>query len=346
MASQNDAAAAFRAFAEREAKGVSPLYAALAEGIAGDPFLLTLARRARSGQPLPNMLFAAVHALLLNCRGGEPLAGYYRSLTPHPLPPAGAFPAFRRFCLERAAAVERLLAHRVVGTNEPARAALLRPAFAAVADRAPGPLHLIEVGPSAGLLLLWDRYLIDYGGGCVTGPEDSPLRIACPWRGGALPDFVLGDSEIGLRLGIDPQPMDPDDEADRAWLRALIWPEQTGRRQRLQLALELAQRYPPDLREGDALDLLPRIFAEVPSPGTVCVFHAFTLNQCSSAAKAAFQEQLVALSRDRPFFAVALEWGEGNAPELRLKRFDRGLVSDDLLARCDAHGAWIDWAGA
>lgn len=345
MASQNDAAVVFRAFAEREAKGISPLYQALAEAVAQDPDLLALAQRARPGQPLPNMLLASVHALLLSCPGDEPLAGYYRSLTPDPLPPEGASPVFRRFCLDRGDELKALLVNRAVGTNETARAALLRPAFAAVAARAPAPLHLIEVGASAGLLLLWDRYRIDYGGGCVGGPEDSPLRIACPWRGGTLPDFVLREPAVGLRLGIDPQPMDPEDEADRAWLRALIWPEQTERRQRLQAALELAQRFPPDLREGDALDLLPRAFAEVPSPGTVCVFHAFTLNQFSSAAKAAFQEQLVALSRDRPFFAVALEWGEGDAPELRLKHLDRGTVSDTLLARCDAHGAWIEWAG-
>lgn len=138
--------------------------------------------------------------------------------------------------------------------------------------------------------------------------------------------------------------MDSDDEADRAWLRALIWPEQTGRRHRLDAAFELARRYPLDLRKGDALELLPHVVAEIPPAGTVCLFHAFTLNQFPVTAKASYQEQLVALSRERSFFGVALEWGEGDAPELRLNHFDCGLVSETLLAQGDAHGTWIDWA--
>ncbi len=55
----------FLRFAERECRGVSPLYEALARGVAADPRLLALAARAGAGQPPPNMLFAAVHALLL-----------------------------------------------------------------------------------------------------------------------------------------------------------------------------------------------------------------------------------------------------------------------------------------
>lgn len=345
MAAHIDAAKAFRTFADREAKGISPLYQALADAVAEDSTLFDLAQQARHGQPLPNMLFAAVHALLLSRKSTDALAGYYRSLTSDPAPPDVAFPIFRRFCLDRREELRTLLASRVVGTNEPARAALLRPAFAAVAARAPAPLHLIEVGASAGLLLLWDRYLIDYGDGCMAGPEESPLHIACSWRGAAPPDSVLRDPSVGLRLGIDPWPMNLEDESDRAWLRALIWPEQIARRQRLDAALELASRYPPDLRKGDALDLLPGILSELSPEGTVCLFHAFTLNQFTTAAKAAFHDLLADLSRKRPLFVVALEWGDGEAPELRLKNFDNGAVSDLLLAHGDAHGAWIDWAG-
>ena len=52
-------------------------------------------------------------------------------------------------------------------TNEPARCATLLPALAQL----PEPLALIEVGASAGLTLLFDRYSYEYA-----GPPDRRRR--------------------------------------------------------------------------------------------------------------------------------------------------------------------------
>jgi len=115
-----DLAATFRTFAEREALPTSPLYAALAHGVAGDDALLALADRARPGQPRPNMLFAAVHALLLAGQGSD-LARHYASLADTPVPAAEAFGLFRHFCLEHEEAIAALLAGRSVApTRSPA----------------------------------------------------------------------------------------------------------------------------------------------------------------------------------------------------------------------------------
>ncbi len=64
--------------------------------MAADPDLLALGARARPGQPAPNMLFAAVHFLLLGAAPGDPLARFYPDLT-EPAQPAGG----RRACLPR-----------------------------------------------------------------------------------------------------------------------------------------------------------------------------------------------------------------------------------------------------
>jgi hypothetical protein len=57
----------------------SPLYRQLALGVDGNAGLKALAARARSGQPHANLLFAAVHYLLL--RGAQhPLRNYYVTL--------------------------------------------------------------------------------------------------------------------------------------------------------------------------------------------------------------------------------------------------------------------------
>ena len=66
---------------------------------------------------------------------------------------------------------------RTVQTNEVGRSALLGPALTwAVGDE---PVQLVDVGCSAGLNMLCDRYRFDYGAHGVTGPADSPVRIDC-----------------------------------------------------------------------------------------------------------------------------------------------------------------------
>jgi len=59
----------FVRFAAQEACDSSPLYERLSHAIADDPEILALAAHARRGQPVPNLLFAAVclyHCYTLN----------------------------------------------------------------------------------------------------------------------------------------------------------------------------------------------------------------------------------------------------------------------------------------
>lgn len=55
----------FLTFAEKECKGSSFIYELLSKQIAMDKTLLNIAKCAREGQPVPNLLFGAVHYLLL-----------------------------------------------------------------------------------------------------------------------------------------------------------------------------------------------------------------------------------------------------------------------------------------
>ncbi len=325
----------FQRFAEHECRGVSPLYEALAQGVAADPDLLALAARAGAAQPPPNMLFAAVHALLLEQARDDPLARFY--------PDLAAAPSFRAFCLGHEDAIVAILEARVVSTNEVARAACLLPAFAEAARQAAAPLHLIEVGTSAGLLLNWDRDAYDYGDGKVLGPPQATLTLNCESCGPGppvLPEFLPA---VASRLGIDPCPLDPAEQADAAWLRALIWPEQAARAERLEQALAIARAAPLSLCAGSALDCLAPALAALPVEGVPCVFHAFTLNQFSPEMRREFEKQLRGAAAQRPLWRIGLEWGAAPAPELVLAAYDGAGVREATLARCDPHGAWIEW---
>ncbi|HYW10314.1 MAG TPA: DUF2332 family protein, partial [Longimicrobium sp.] len=130
----------YRDFADHEARGVSPLYEALARHVADSEseavhgFIASLP----APKQQPNLVFAAV-----------------RHLYGTPDDPAH----FARLIQEHAEPVRALILQRRTQTNEPGRCATLLPVLA----RLPPPLALLEVGASAGLCLLPDRYAYDYG---------------------------------------------------------------------------------------------------------------------------------------------------------------------------------------
>ena len=169
MGDAEHVASGYRRFAAREARR-SALYAEWAAGVAGDPDIVAWLSGLPQGKRQPNLLFAAVRLL----------AG---------TPPG--FAEFRDVLAARRAEVEAVVLARRTQTNEPARCALLLPALAAL----PQPLALLEVGASAGLCLLPDRYAYDYAGHrvgdaagrcCAAGPRArSRCRTRCPKSCGA-----------------------------------------------------------------------------------------------------------------------------------------------------------------
>jgi len=330
----------FRRFGERECAHVSPLYAQLAIGIANDTALLALACAGSGrGQPVPNLLLAAVQYLLL---GGERhrLASFYPAVGGAANAPGDPFPPFRHFCWQHSVAIQHLLATRLVQTNEVRRCALTLPALAiAAADR---PIALIEVGASAGLNLLLDTYGYRYGDQRIGDPE-SPVQIICAPRGMQLPPMPTQFPNIAFRLGLDLNPINIRDHDATRWLRALIWPEQTDRADLLERALLLAEAQPPPLRAGDALTLLPTAFAETPSDVQLCIVHTFTLNQFSPAMREQFTQLIAAEAQHRRIAIVSVEWREP-FPPLTLAIWQHGTcASARELAICDPHGAWIEW---
>ncbi|MGH2598617.1 MAG: DUF2332 domain-containing protein [Dehalococcoidia bacterium] len=347
-ASPQDALARrFERFARLECHGSSPLYERLSLGIAADPDLLALAARARAGQPTPNLFVGAVHALLL---GGvqHPLARFYPSLTPDPDREGDPYPSFRNFCLDHAEQIRALIATRLVQTNEVRRCALLLPAFAVVAQRTEDrPPAVVEVGASAGLNLLWDRYTYDYGDGAVAGDPFSPVRITCAVRGPHRPPVPVVMPRVVARIGIDLNPIDVRDADAVAWLRALIWPEHSERATLLAQAIAMVQAEPPSLIAGDALAVLPGVLDGVPEDAALCVVHTHTLNQFSSEAWERFTALIDAYGARRDLYRISIAdlFGEGDDPLLGLVTYENGVKQEQVLAACDAHGRWIAWRG-
>lgn len=332
----------FAECAAHQFRGYSPLYERVTSGIAGDPDTLALAAQATS-RPIVNLFLAAVHFLLLRGAAHE-LAAFYPTISGVPAPDADPYPAFRSFCLAHTDAIVQLLRTRRVQTNEVRRCAVLLPAFGVVAGQA-HPLTLIEIGASAGLNLLWDRYGYDYGLGWIAGDPTSPLRLTCELRGAQQPPIPRSMPQVASRCGIDLHPVDLHDQQAIDWLRALIWPEQLERLARLEQAVAIARHDPPAIHGGDALDLLPALLAMVPQQTVACVFHSFVINQFTDEGRARLRQLLEQYAAQRDLFCIGLA-GFTSDPQLTLLSFVDGVQTERQLAICAGHANWLAWQDA
>ena len=333
----------FQRFSEETYIGSSPLYATLAKGVAEDIDVLRIASSAR-GRPVPNLLFAAVHYLLMSGADGT-LSSFYPSLTPDPRPNSDAYPHFREFCLAHESAVRELLSTRLVQTNDVGRCAYLLPAFSLIADENPDiPLSLVDIGTSAGLHLLWDRYSYEYTDHPITGDKSSPVRVKADVRGSNTPPIPTNFPAVAFRIGLDLNPVRLTDPDQALWLRALIWPEHERRATQLEAAIGLAIDNPPALVAGNALETLPDILGRVPADSTLCIFHNYTLNQFSLEERSRFDSILDECSMDRDVHLLSGEglWGLDYAT-LELVSIRSGSRSSRRLANVDFHGKWLEW---
>lgn len=320
----------------------SPFYEKLARQIANDPVLLKLAAHAQPHQPPMNLLFGAVHYLLL--RGlDDPLKNFFADLTRKPDTQDDPYPIFRAFCLEHADEIISLVSTQRVQTNEVARCALFLPAFTFISQQLDAePFAMIEVGSSAGLNLNWDRFAYLYGAEKIYGVTSSVVLLECGLRGDARPPLPNELPPIASRVGIDLNPNDVFDDEAMLWLRALVWPEQLERAARLQRAIALAREFPPKVLQGDALKVAPQLIDETPRGTPIVLFHSFVLNQVTERTRARYYDLLAEHSVGRKLFDVAIEPSTWPAPMI-LTQFENGARIQKTLANCDHHGRWLEW---
>jgi hypothetical protein len=339
-AQPNDLAEKFRSFAVNVFGETSPLYAHLSTLAADDPDILSIAQKSPPGQPIPILLLGAVHYLLLK---GEqhPLGRFFPDITAKPDATEDSFDDFRSFCTDYREAIEGLITTRRVQTNEVSRCACLLPGFAVAMELAADkPLALIEIGPSAGLNLLWDRYGYDYGEERWGNPN-SPVQIFCEHRGENFMPLPEEDPVIAQRVGIDINPIDVRDRDATLWLRALIWPEQKDRVRQLEAALSVARVEPPEMLAGDALDLLPSVLQSVSPDCFPIVYHTFAEYQLTAEGRQRLTEIIAEEGARRDLARVSIE-GRGWPPGLDVVIYKDGSVTQEHLAVCDQHGAWIE----
>jgi hypothetical protein len=305
----------YQLFARWEAHGRSAAYESLAEAVAGDARLVEFIASLPPAKQQPQLVFAAARYLL----GRPPEAAELRALTGR-----------------SGADLTRVIMARRTQTNEPARCAVLLPALAQL----PQPLALIEVGASAGLTLLFDRYSYDYAGHFLAGADPGAPTLRCEPRGPVpLPSRL---PRIAWRAGLDLNPLDVTNDDDVRWLSCLVWPGESDRAQRLAAAIAAARRDPPTLYRGDLRTDLPGLVSRAPPGAHVVIYHCSVLYQVPARQRERFAASVRALdaswlSSEAPGVLPGTSRASSDELECVLTR------DGEAIGFADSHGTWVRW---
>jgi hypothetical protein len=226
-------------------------------------------------------------------------------------------------------------------TNEIGRSGLLYPGLMTVARLTGLPLALHEIGSSAGLNLILDRFCYTLGE-YTFGDPASVVHLKPAWMG-AAPEGP--QPTIVNRRGCDQAPINIADALARDRLMAYIWPDQPERLERTAAAIELALKDPPDIDRCDAADWVEALAASTPQPGVARVLmHSISFQYFPAHTQRRIAEAMAmagaAASRETPLARLSFEL-EGDAFTLRLRLWPYGL--DNVLATGDAHGWRVQW---
>ena len=224
-------------------------------------------------------------------------------------------------------------------TNEVRRSAALIPAAHWIAARQPLPFMVSELGASAGLNLMFDRFALETAAGWI-GPDDPALTLTPDWTGplpGAQP------LEIAERRGVDLNPLDPHDPQDALRLSAYLWADQPHRLELTRAAIAVQEA---EVDRADAIDWLETRLAAQPEGQLHLIYHTIAWQyfppEVQARGRALIEAAGQRATEARPLAWLGLEAddrSEGAALTLRLWPGDLTIP----LARADFHGRWVRW---
>jgi hypothetical protein len=336
----------------------SPLYAGLLRHVAEDydahgPARGLLAPHADDppASALALRLMGAVHRLVLAGDARE-LARFYPSVSRcgqeserGTADAYAAWEAFRALLADSAAALAPLL-HNPVQTNDVGRSGTLLGGFLDSAARFGKPLRLLEVGASAGLNLLWDRYRYEWGDGAGWGSVEARVRMREVFQN--EPPVWPAQVEIVERRGCDPRPVDPASAAGQLTLLSYTWADQTERIERLLAACAVAREQAAVIDAARAGDWLARQLAREARGVLTVIFHSVVWQYLSAEEKRQV-ERVIAEAGARATDEAPLVWlrmepqesaGIG-PPELRRRGFPGG--EERVLATSSYHAPSVLW---
>jgi hypothetical protein len=287
---------------------------------------------------LPLRFFGGLHALVLAGKAPELADIYAGRITDQ----AAIVAILARVLVEHEAALMPWL-DGPPQTNEPGRSGALIVGLTEIARRHGPRLEILEIGSSAGLNLLIDRYRFDLGG-TMFGPVDAPVTIAPVWRGEPIEAVPI---EIVSVRGCDVAPMDATDPVVAARLAAYVWPETPERLARVRAAIEMVRDTGVSLVRADAADWIEARLAEPQAAGvTRVLMHSVVWQYLPEAVAERIRVAMTAAGAratvERPLGWVAMEPDRSFGHQSIRVRSWPGAGDWSVVATSHAHGTWVD----
>lgn len=232
--------------------------------------------------------------------------------------------------------LREFVTERVVQTNEVQRAWALLPALLTLADGR--PLEVLELGPSAGLNLVWDRYGYRYSSGAW---GDGSLVLAGEDR--VPPPAALLEKRVDVvrRRGIDLRPVDVTTDEGAKLLESFVWADQSARIERLRLAVAELRRDPPELIRGDYGTQLPLLLSDRVRGAQLIVFETASTQYLSREEHQQLREAMYEAGLVEPFTYLTTYGPDDEGYALRAIEWPSG--ESHVILRLDFHGAWLEW---
>jgi len=237
-------------------------------------------------------------------------------------------------------------------TNEAGRSASIMAGLLWLAQRVTPRFELFELGASAGVNTMLDRYRFMLGK-TETGPQASPMRIEPEWRGSGSPPAAPETFAILSVRGCDINPVDLTDPESALRLKSYVWPDAPQRMARIDVAIQLAQDNPPVLSAQDAGDFVAEALVRPQREGvTRAMFHSIMWQYLPPATqdtiRSLFEQAGEQATPERPLAWIALETDPATFRHELTVRYWSGANGDGeprLLAHAHPHGAWVEWSG-
>jgi len=232
-------------------------------------------------------------------------------------------------------------------TNEAGRSSNFIAAMLWLAEQdLPPRFDCLEIGSSAGINLMIDRYHYDLGGVQV-GPRPGVMAFTPEWQGNHPPQLPI---EIAALKGCDVAPVDLTDPAQALRLKAYIWPEHAVRFARMEAAIAAARERKPDLVRASAADFVEAELKKPQAAGTTrLLMHSivwqYVPEDQQMRVTTAMEEAGAEATPDRPLAWIALEANRTVHHHELVVRYWPGGEAGRLLARSHPHGAWVKWTG-
>jgi len=247
------------------------------------------------------------------------------------------------FLEERRDWLRRFVSEQSVQTNEVQRCWALLPAFLTLGKRR---LDLVELGPSAGLNLLWDRYCYDYAAGSW-GARDARLVFSGFERAPVPADLLERRPEVVRRRGIDLAPVDVTTEHCARLLQCFVWADQHERLERVRRAIEVLRHDPPELIRGDYVELLPSLLRDREAGALTVLLQTASTAYLDDDRYAELRRVVVEAERPLAWISTRRwperEEGTEDGYELELALWPE--EAPRLVARMGFHGQWLEWRG-